>query len=66
MTHSKLFQVAAESSAEELRALSCTFMMGVCVGELLNLGTPEEEVRAAFERAIGQYYSNSPAKHEAT
>ena len=39
---------------EQKRAFAAAYWLGVCVGELLNLGASEEDVRAGFERAIAQ------------
>ena len=41
-------------SDDEKRAFAAAYWLGVCVGELLNLGASEEDVRAGFERAIAQ------------
>lgn len=48
------------TSAEDIRKLTMTFLLGMCVGELANLAVPLEEIREAFERAVAAL----PAKGE--
>jgi hypothetical protein len=48
----KIPEVMLACSDDEKRAFAAAYWLGVCVGELMNLGMSEEEVCASVERAI--------------
>jgi hypothetical protein len=54
MNKSLIPQALLELDDDQKRAFAAAYWMGVCVGELLNLGMSEEDVRAGFECALAR------------
>jgi hypothetical protein len=45
-------ELVAQITPEQVRALWAAYGLGVCVGELWELGRTEDEIRIAFEQTI--------------